>query len=162
MKKLSKIVLATTLVTGALLGSQAVSPLQSTTQAATTPWYVYNGQTQFGGAFYLNSHFKNAAQQRGLTFNGYKISAPFNKKNIQYKKVYDQSIAVVSGKTASSITFPVSKGTSIEKVKATYGQPTKVFESGQGTVYRYQYKNATIEFTEAYHQITMMTVFNGR
>ncbi|KDP11842.1 hypothetical protein BU649_08060 [Staphylococcus chromogenes] len=161
MKKFSKVLLATTLATGTLLGTQAIAPV-ATTNATTTPWYVYNGQTQYGGAFFLNSHFKNAVQHRGLSFNGYKISAPFNTKNIKYQKVNDQSIAVVSGKTASSITFPVSKGTSIEKVKATYGKPTKVFESEQGTVYRYQYKNATLEFTEAYHQVTMITVFNGR
>ncbi len=57
--------------------------------------------------------------------------------------------------------FPVSKGTSIQKVKMSYGKPTKVFESAQGTVYRYQYKQATIDFTEAHHQVTMITVSNG-
>lgn len=161
MKKLSKVLLASTLATGALIGTQALTPEQPVAHAATSPWYAYHGQTTFGGAFYLDGHFKNAVQHRGLTFNGYKISAPFSKKNIKYVKVHDQGIAVVSGKTASSIMFPVSKGTSIQKVKMSYGKPTKVFESAQGTVYRYQYKQATIDFTEAHHQVTMITVSNG-
>ncbi|UWF57090.1 hypothetical protein NZD48_01660 [Staphylococcus hyicus] len=161
MKKLSKVILASSLVTSALFGTQALTPEQPVANAATSPWYTYHGQTAYGGAFYLDAHFKTAVQHRGLIFNGYKISASFNKKNIKYVKMHDQGIAVVSGKTASSITFPVSKGTPIQSVKTAYGKPTKVFESAQGTVYRYQYKNATIEFTEAYHHVTMVTIFNG-
>ncbi|UEX90288.1 immunodominant staphylococcal antigen IsaB family protein [Staphylococcus ratti] len=161
MKKISKVILASTLVTGALLGTQAATPYHTVAEATTTPWYTYNGQTQFGGAFYLNTHFKNAVQHRGLSFNGYKISAPFNKKTIKYKKVHDQNVAIVSGSTASSVMFPVTKGTPIQKVTSIYGKPTKVFESTQGTVYRYQYKNATIEFTEAHKQVTMVSVYNG-
>ncbi len=86
MKKLSKVLLASTLMTGALIGTQALTPEQPVAHAAISPWYAYHGQTAFGGAFYLDGHFKNAVQHHGLTFNGYKISAPFSKKILNTSK----------------------------------------------------------------------------
>lgn len=77
MKKLSKIVLASSIVFGTVLGANVINGegMEKQAEAAQTPWYNYNGYTSASSNFVLDKNFKTALKYDNVKTNGYKLTS---------------------------------------------------------------------------------------
>ncbi|MGW7904294.1 immunodominant staphylococcal antigen IsaB family protein [Staphylococcus xylosus] len=149
MKKLSKIVLASSIVFGTVLGANVVNGegIEKQAEAAQTPWYNYNGYTAPSSNFVLDKNFKTALKYDNLKNNGYKLTS--NKSAASNEvKVYDQIFYKVSNHKADQVAFNLDGRTvTPQKLINVYGQPVeKPVETAVGKVYKYKVGNKTVQF----------------
>ncbi|WP_436966115.1 immunodominant staphylococcal antigen IsaB family protein [Staphylococcus shinii] len=149
MKKLSKIVLASSIVFGTVLGVNVVNGegAENQVEAAQTPWYNYNGYTAASSNFVLDKNFKTALKYDNVKINGYKLTS---NKSAPAKElvVKDQIFYKVSNHKADQVAFNLDGHTiTPQKLINVYGQPVeKPVESAVGKVYKYKIGNKTVQF----------------
>lgn len=123
MNKIPKTFVAGSIVLGTALGVSVsnVDVSQNEAQAATTPYYHYDGYAGNNPSFLLNGQFKNGVKYNNVTFNGVKISSKTT-GNTTIKK-YDQTFSGYSKKhkTTSNVNIPITGNLTYSQVKKAYG-----------------------------------------
>ncbi|CAM4029947.1 hypothetical protein CD116_07820 [Staphylococcus schweitzeri] len=124
MNKATKICLATTLAFGTLIGATVVgneTTVNHEAQAATTPYYTYNGYIGHNANFIMDKHFINAIKHDNVKFNGIKLAKTNATKKVEK---YDQTFKEVSanGNKAGQLQFIVKNDVSLKDIQKAYGK----------------------------------------
>lgn len=149
MNKIAKTFVAGSIVFGTTLGisvsDKGVS--HSEAQAATTPYYQYEGNAGNDPSFLLNEQFKNGIKYGKVTFNGVNVSARTVEGGKTTQK-YDQTFSDYSkdDNIASNVNFSIKGNLTYEQVKDAYGKDLSKIKTPdkqpKGTgVYAYQSQN---------------------
>jgi hypothetical protein len=126
------------------------------TEAATEPWYTYNGHTGYNqdGDFILDPLFVDAVKHQNFTINGYQIDgseAAMNEhgENHQQIDVSDQQVLKYDDGQALGVYFPVNSGAvSKDELFDVYGETDNAAPSDPDEVayYNYQLNDQRIQF----------------
>lgn len=125
MNKFVKTIAATTLAFGTLIGAgTAVTPIQETAQASTTPYYSYNGYINKEAKFLTDKHFINAVKHNNVKFNDIQLVPTKSSKTVEK---YNQKYTGVtkSGKKANKVQFIVKGDLTYKELKKAYGKDLK-------------------------------------
>ncbi|MEJ7174603.1 hypothetical protein WL278_09585 [Staphylococcus caprae] len=126
MKKATKLLLASTITLGALMGASVTtdSPVNGSAHAATSHYYTYNGYVGRDASFLLNQQFINAVKADNVKFNGIKLAKTSGTKKVN---LYDQTFKGVTktGHSANQMQIIVKGNLSFAQIKKAYGKDLK-------------------------------------
>ncbi|WP_436862464.1 immunodominant staphylococcal antigen IsaB family protein [Staphylococcus caeli] len=170
MNKIAKTFVAGSIVLGTALGVSVsnVDVSQNETQAATTPYYHYDGYAGNNPSFLLNGQFKNGVKYNNVTFNGVKISSKTT-GNTTIKK-YDQAFSGYSKKhkTASNVNIPITRNLTYSQVKKAYGselhkmkEPEKKSKGSGVYYYKPSQEGAAVYFEMTNSKVTEVNIGYG-
>lgn len=128
MKKITKLLLASTVTFGTLMGaSVSATPVATHAHAATTPYYSYQGYIGKDASFLTNKHFINAVKHNNVTFNHIKLDSTKESGSTNKVDKYDQTFKYVSKdkKHAGQMQFIIKGDLSLTDVSKAYGKSLK-------------------------------------
>ncbi|AMG64385.1 hypothetical protein HMPREF2693_01005 [Staphylococcus sp. HMSC068D08] len=145
MKKVSKIILASSLVLGFSVTPELFNVTQAHAQESVKPYYNYSGYTAYQSRFILDKNFKKSLKFDTFKMNGYKITKNSSVKN--HKNLYDQTYYWVSNHKANGVFFSLDgKSVSKKELIKHYGEPKYYSSSAWGKECTYKIGNKDVRF----------------
>ncbi|MBW0764035.1 hypothetical protein MXL97_08145 [Mammaliicoccus fleurettii] len=165
MNKVAKLTIATGISIGTMFGVVNI-PSQdgNDVEAATTPYYKYQGNTGHDGSFILDSTFINALVYKNVTMNGHRIVQPQSNDGETFKNMnsYDQTFYFGNNHNdnyAASVKFPVKqKHISKSQIMNVYGNDYTIEETSNGKNYRFIVEGNLIIFTIVDNYVTNVNI----
>ena len=145
MKKVSKFILASSLILDFSVTPELFNVTQAHAQESVKPYYNYSGYTAHQSNFILDKNFKTSLKADNFKINGYKITQNESAKND--KDVYDQTYYGVSNHKANGVVFSLDrKSVSEKELLNHYGEPKSTSTSAWGKEYTYKIGNKDVRF----------------